>query len=196
MKIHVGYDLIYECVQPTPIIFMLNVHPSRAADLLTADRMRITPARSINSYVDAFGNKCVRLLAPAGEIRIAGDAIVADSGLPACLDSDLPTEPDWPDAVQRAAYRSVQEGLTNARKHAPGAPITIQLRAQGRTLLVRVRNDPPPAPAGQPGHGFPHGGHGLIGLRERAELLGGQLRAGPTDAGGFDLLVTLGVPAG
>jgi hypothetical protein len=41
MKIHVGYDLVYECVQPTPMIFMLNVH--RAADLLTADRMRITP---------------------------------------------------------------------------------------------------------------------------------------------------------
>ena len=86
MKIHVGYDLVYECVQPTPIIFMLNVHPSRAADLLTADRMRITPSRSINSYVDAFGNKCVRLLAPAGEIRIAGDAIVADSGLPDPVD--------------------------------------------------------------------------------------------------------------
>lgn len=126
-------------------------------------------------------------------------ALVADSGLPACLDSDLPAEPDWPDAVQRAAYRSVQEGLTNARKHAPGAPITIELRASGRTLLVRVRNDPPPAlpagPAGQPGNGFPHGGHGLIGLRERAELLGGQLRAAPTDTGGFDLLVTLGAPA-
>jgi signal transduction histidine kinase len=126
-------------------------------------------------------------------------ALVADSGLPACLDSDLPPEPDWPDAVQRAAYRSVQEGLTNARKHAPGAPITIELRAQGRTLLVRVRNESPPAPApgpgGPPGNGFPHGGHGLIGLRERAELLGGQLRAAPTDAGGFDLLVTLGAPA-
>ncbi len=86
MKIHVGYDLVYECVQPTPIIFMLNVHPSRTADLLTADRMRVTPARSINSYVDAFGNKCVRLLAPAGEIRVAGDAIVADSGEPDRVD--------------------------------------------------------------------------------------------------------------
>jgi transglutaminase-like putative cysteine protease len=86
MKIHVGYDLVYECVQPTPMIFMLNVHPSRAADLLTADRMRITPLRSINSYLDAFGNKCVRLLAPAGEIRIAGDAIVADSGEPDHVD--------------------------------------------------------------------------------------------------------------
>jgi transglutaminase-like putative cysteine protease len=86
MKIHVGYDLVYECVQPTPMIFMLNVHPSRAADLLTADRMRITPLRSINSYLDAFGNKCVRLLAPVGEIRVAGDAIVADSGEPDHVD--------------------------------------------------------------------------------------------------------------
>ena len=49
MKIHVGYDLVYQCVQPTPMIFMLNVHPSRAADLLTADRMRLTPPRSINA---------------------------------------------------------------------------------------------------------------------------------------------------
>jgi len=86
MKIHVGYDLVYQCVQPTPMIFMLNVHPSRAADLLTADRMRLTPPRSINAYVDAFGNKCVRLLAPAGELRIAGDAVVADSGRPDPVD--------------------------------------------------------------------------------------------------------------
>ena len=126
-------------------------------------------------------------------------ALVADSGLPARLDSDLPPEPHWPDAVQRAAYRSVQEGLTNARKHAPGAPITIELRAQGRTLLVRVSNDPPPAsahgPGGQSRDRLPYGGHGLIGLRERAELLGGHLSAAPTDTGGFDLLVTLGAPA-
>ncbi len=86
MKIHVGYDLVYECVQPTPMILMLNVHPSRAADLLTADRIRTTPSRSINSYIDAFGNKCVRLLAPAGEIRLFGDAIVADSGRPDPVD--------------------------------------------------------------------------------------------------------------
>ncbi len=82
MKIHVGYDLIYNCVAPTPMLFMLNVHPSRAADLLTSDRMRVTPTRTITAYTDGFGNKCVRLLAPAGEIRIAGDAIVADSGKP------------------------------------------------------------------------------------------------------------------
>lgn len=124
--------------------------------------------------------------------------LVADSGLPARLDGDLPPDRDWPDAVQRAAYRSIQEGLTNARKHAPGAQIAVRLEARGPLLHVEVRNGPPPGspvPAAGPATALPHGGHGLIGLRERAELLGGQLHAGHTDSGGFDLLVTLGSPS-
>jgi transglutaminase-like putative cysteine protease len=59
---------------------MLNVHPSRAADLITPDRLRIAPSRSITPYIDGFGNKCVRLLAPPGELRVASDTIVSDSG--------------------------------------------------------------------------------------------------------------------
>jgi transglutaminase-like putative cysteine protease len=77
MKIHVGFDLAFECPQPTPMIFMVNVHPSRAADLVTSDSLRITP-----------GNKCTRLLAPAGELRVTSDAIVEDSGLPDHVDLD------------------------------------------------------------------------------------------------------------
>src|SRR5437899_6755967 len=46
------------------MIFMLNVHPSRAHDLITPDRLRITPSRAISPYIDGFGNKCVRILAP------------------------------------------------------------------------------------------------------------------------------------
>lgn len=124
--------------------------------------------------------------------------LVADSGLPVNLDSDVTPDRNWPDAVQRAAYRSVQEGLTNARKHAPGAAITVRLRASGPFLVVQVHNGPPPgAPASAAGSAtaLPDGGHGLIGLRERAELLGGRLRAEHTDSGGFDLLVTLKSPS-
>ena len=80
MKIHVGFDLTYEIAHPTPMIFMLNVHPSRAAALITPDRLRIAPSRSITPYIDGFGNKCVRLLAPRGELRVASDTIVSDSG--------------------------------------------------------------------------------------------------------------------
>jgi signal transduction histidine kinase len=123
--------------------------------------------------------------------------LIDDSGLPARLDSDLTPGLEWPDAVQRAAYRTVQEGLTNARKHAPGAPVTVCLRSHGGSLAIHVHNDSPPhAPAavatGSSRDSLPSGGHGLIGLRERAELLGGHLQASQADTGGFDLLVTLG----
>jgi hypothetical protein len=80
VKIHVGFDLTYESAHSTPMIFMLNVHPSRAHDLVTPDRLRITPSRAISPYIDGFGNKCVRLLAPPGQLRVACDTIVADSG--------------------------------------------------------------------------------------------------------------------
>jgi transglutaminase-like putative cysteine protease len=82
MEIRIGFDLIYESAAPTPMIFMLNVHPSRAHDLIAPDKIRITPPRSITPYLDTFGNKCVRLLAPAGHLRLASDSIAVDSGQP------------------------------------------------------------------------------------------------------------------
>ncbi|WP_236075508.1 sensor histidine kinase [Streptomyces coffeae] len=89
------------------------------------------------------------------------------------------------EAVERAAFRIVQESLTNVRKHAPGARVTVRVRdlEESRELRVEVRNGPPDASAASPG--LPGGGHGLVGLRERAQLLGGTLKAEPTDDGGF-----------
>jgi hypothetical protein len=100
MKIHIGLDMAFHCPQPTPMIFMVNVHPSRAADLITPDRLRVTPGCATTSYIDGFGNTCTRLLAPAGELRVATEAIVADSGAPDHVDltaeehaiADLPPE--------------------------------------------------------------------------------------------------------
>jgi transglutaminase-like putative cysteine protease len=100
MKIHVGFDMAFHCLQPTPMIFMVNVHPSRAADLITPDRLRVSPGCETTSYIDGFGNKCTRLLAPKGELRVTTDAIVADSGTPDRIDlaaeehaiADLPPE--------------------------------------------------------------------------------------------------------
>jgi transglutaminase-like putative cysteine protease len=82
MKIRVGYDITFDCAEPTPMVLMLNVHPSRAADLLMPDWMRVSPARSITPYVDGFGNKCVRLLAPKGEMQLSAETVVLDSGRP------------------------------------------------------------------------------------------------------------------
>ncbi len=89
-------------------------------------------------------------------------------------------------AVDRAAYRIAQEGLTNAHKHAPGAPITVALRYEPDSLVVEVANGPVPAgvPAALPAIS---GQQGLTGLRERARLVGGMVHAGPTPGGGFRL---------
>jgi len=82
MHIHVGYELIYECPQPTPMILMLNVHFSRVSDLIVPDHMITDPAVAITPYRDPFGNWCNRLLAPAGKLKLTADAVVNDSGLP------------------------------------------------------------------------------------------------------------------
>ena len=82
MKIRVGFELAYEFAQSTPMLLMLNVHPSRACDLLKPDQLQVSPLVPVTRYLDAFGNICRRLTAPAGRIEIFTDAVVADSGLP------------------------------------------------------------------------------------------------------------------
>ncbi|MFD8696218.1 sensor histidine kinase [Kitasatospora purpeofusca] len=94
-----------------------------------------------------------------------------------------------------AAYRVVQEALTNAHKHAPGAPITVALRYEPDALVVEVVNPAAPEPAGVGAGGAApavvSGGQGLTGLRERARLVGGMVHAGPTPGAGFRLAAVL-----
>jgi signal transduction histidine kinase len=80
--------------------------------------------------------------------------------------------------VDLAAYRIVQESLTNARRHAPGARVEVELGYGEDVLRLRVR-DRGPGPSGG------RGGHGLAGMRERAAAAGGTLRAGAAEGGGF-----------
>ncbi|MFE2940378.1 sensor histidine kinase [Streptomyces sp. NPDC059255] len=87
-------------------------------------------------------------------------------------------------AVEHTAYRIAQEGLTNAHKHAPGAPISLALRYEPDSLVVEVANGPVPAGAAR-GPAVVSGGQGLKGLRERARLVGGMVHTGPTADGGF-----------
>ncbi|MBA2810555.1 two-component sensor histidine kinase [Streptomyces sp. KM273126] len=87
-------------------------------------------------------------------------------------------------AVEHAAYRIAQEGLTNAHKHAPGAPISVALRYEPDSLVVEVANGPVPA-AAAPAPAAVSGGQGLRGLGERARLVGGMVHTGPTADGGF-----------
>ncbi len=85
-------------------------------------------------------------------------------------------------ACDHAAYRIVQEALTNAYKHAPGSAISVELRYEDDSLVVEIANGP--AVATGPGE-VVSGGQGLTGLRERARLVGGMVHAGATGDGGF-----------
>ncbi len=82
MKIRIGYELVYQCPQPTPMIFTLNVHYSRVAALDQPDHMLVQPHVAVSGYRDTFGNWCTRLVAPAGRLRVTADAVINDSGLP------------------------------------------------------------------------------------------------------------------
>jgi transglutaminase-like putative cysteine protease len=81
MHINVGYELIYDCPQPTPMVVMLSVHPSRARDLIKPDRLSTQPGVDLVSYRDAFDNVCTRFVAPRGKLRLTADAVVRDTGL-------------------------------------------------------------------------------------------------------------------
>jgi transglutaminase-like putative cysteine protease len=82
MQFRVGYELIYDFPQPTPIILVVNVHESRASDLVVSDHPTSEPPLPITSYRDGFGNQCHRVLAPPGRLRLTADSIVNDSGQP------------------------------------------------------------------------------------------------------------------
>jgi signal transduction histidine kinase len=98
-----------------------------------------------------------------------------------------------PQGAGVCAYRIVQEALSNAGRHAAGAPVTVSVQRRAEQVTLQVTNGPG-VPAGPPvnGHAPRHGpGHGLAGMRERAELLGGSLCAGPAPDGGFAVTAVL-----
>jgi signal transduction histidine kinase len=90
--------------------------------------------------------------------------------------------------VELAAYRIIQEGLTNTRRHAPGAAVDVELRFTDAALLLRIRDNGPGPPVVRPVTGD---GHGLTGMRERAAAAGGELSIGVAPGGGFLIEATL-----
>jgi signal transduction histidine kinase len=121
--------------------------------------------------------------------RLAGVAVELSAPVP------LATVPP---AVGVCAYRIVQESLSNAGQHAPGAPVTVSVGHDARAVTLRVVN----GPRGQNGLSLtgprpqaPRSGHGLAGMRERVALLGGSLTAGPAADGGFVVAAVLPLSA-
>ena len=122
------------------------------------------------------------LLDEARDASGAGTRLIV-SGPPATLDP----------GVELAAYRIIQEALTNARRHAPGAAVDVELHFADDALGLRIRDNGPGPLAAQP---VASGGHGLPGMRERAAAAGGELRTGAAPGGGFMIEATLPAKAG
>jgi len=81
MRIRAGFEIAYDCPAPTPMMLTLSVHPSRQGDLETPDWIATNPNLDVRQYIDAFGNICSRLTAPAGRTVLSADFIIRDSGL-------------------------------------------------------------------------------------------------------------------
>ena len=127
---------------------------------VAADRQPQPGLRQLNGLLD-----------DARDATGAGTRLIV-SGVPVSLDP----------GVELAAYRIIQEALTNTRRHAPGAAVDVELRYSGDGLRLQIRDNgpgPPAAPSWQPG------GHGLLGMRERAAAVGGELTTGAASGGGF-----------
>jgi transglutaminase-like putative cysteine protease len=100
MLIRVGFEIEFALQADTPVLAMLNIHPSRSLDLLEPDEIRTQPGLELTHYFDEFGNRCARFVAPKGHLKLSSSALVRDSGLPdpvalsaqQCPVGSLPTE--------------------------------------------------------------------------------------------------------
>lgn len=81
MLIRLGYDIHFNVPSPTPMIALLHVYPQRAKDLLEPDELMTEPAVAVEEYIDSFGNRCSRLVAPPGTVRLYASTLIEDSGL-------------------------------------------------------------------------------------------------------------------
>lgn len=176
-------------------LHLMERQPDKAAEALASiketSKSALDEVRAVLGVLRAEGGADPNApLVPEPELsRLPGlVASVTAQGLDVRLDDRLPPG-EVPKPVQLALYRIVQESLTNVARHADGATrATVTLDRAGGTYRLEVRDDGRgsiPVPASE------SGGRGLLGMRERAELLGGHLSAGPAEGGGFSVVAEL-----
>lgn len=102
MLIRLGYELVYQFSQATPMILNLSIHYSRTSDLVRPDTMTTSPSVPLSMYRDGFGNWCTRTVAPPGRFTISSDALIRDSGV---------AEPKFPYAFEHAVESLPDETL-------------------------------------------------------------------------------------
>ncbi|MGB6691359.1 MAG: transglutaminase family protein [Terracidiphilus sp.] len=100
MLIRLAYDIRFDVPAQVAMVALLNIHPSRVHDLIEPDELRIEPCVPVTSYIDSFGNRCARFVAPPGSLRLSNTTLIRDSGFPDTLNlsareasvGDLPHE--------------------------------------------------------------------------------------------------------
>ncbi|HEX6500021.1 MAG TPA: sensor histidine kinase [Micromonosporaceae bacterium] len=187
-----GHHLSLINVQAGVGLHLMDDQPEQARTALLAIKQASSEAlREVRSVLAALRPRDESApLSPAASLTNLG-ALVDEAALPVQVTIEGRVRP-VPAEVDRAAYRIVQEALTNVRRHAgPEAPATVIVDYRDAALWVRVENDGPLGPTPPDGDGS---GAGIVGMRERAEALGGTLTAGPRPGGGF--LVEARLPVG
>ncbi|SER39542.1 Transglutaminase-like enzyme, putative cysteine protease [Faunimonas pinastri] len=101
MQVRAGYEITYDCPQPTPMLLMLSILPERFPDLQSPHQIIFDPPIPSHNYEDGFGNICTRIVAPQGTLRISADFLVGDTGEPDIVVPDAEQHPveDLPDDV-------------------------------------------------------------------------------------------------
>jgi transglutaminase-like putative cysteine protease len=93
MRIRIGHELVFEVPRPTAMLLMLYAHPDAAASLEEPERLVVEPGTPVEDFVDWFGNRAARLIAPAGTLRLRSDNVARDSGEPEPVIDGLPLVP-------------------------------------------------------------------------------------------------------
>src|SRR3954471_4315634 len=178
----IGHEITVIALQADAAAAALARAPERA--VVPVDRIREAAARTLTEMRRVVGllrdpDEGHGVLRPQPGLTEIPDLVqeARSGGLDVDLSLCLPAGPP-PPSLQLAAFRVVQEALTNARRHAPGAPVRVRVDGDRPALLIEVHSA-----AGLPDRPAEGGGHGLIGMRERVRMHGGSLQTGPVPDG-------------
>jgi hypothetical protein len=125
IHLQVGFELRYDCPQPVPMILLVNMHFSRAADIVVADRLTTDPVIPVTAYRDAFGNWCSRLIAPTGRLRLTANGVVRDTG-------------QFEQAIPGAAQHSVEELPGKPWSSSSAAATAIPIFFLNRVAVIPI----------------------------------------------------------
>src|SRR5256885_12419350 len=142
MLIRVGYDMAFHFLEPTAMVLMLSLHPSRASTIRHPERLEVQPNVAVSEFIDTFGNRCSRVFVPAGRVMLHNEAIVEDTGQPDPQVWEAPQHnvQDVADDVLQfllsSRYCEVDSALQDLPRTLSGPMLSRRLRVQAICALV------------------------------------------------------------